>query len=157
MLAQAASLGSLRGALTRSFRQFLTNRRERTSSSNLYQRTTKILRSGSPFVAVGSSTKSGEQLWTVGAEDGSHSEDRSSKSLRELVQVAFELDDAELELIHYRQNSLKSSPILRNPKLRQFHGNSADLITEILIAASLKLPPRKIIKPFGELRAAADP
>jgi hypothetical protein len=116
MLAQASSLGALRGALTRSFRQFLANRRERTSSSNLYQRMTKILRDGSPFVAVGASTRSGEQLWAL--ED--RPVDRTPKSLRALVEAAFELDDETLKMIHYRQNSLKSSPILRNPKLREF-------------------------------------
>jgi hypothetical protein len=116
MLAQPSSLGALRGALTTTIRQFLANSRERTSSTNLYQRTTKILRSGLPFAMVGAATRSGEQLWTI---DGA-STNRSGKSLRELVAAAFELNDETLKVIRYRQNSLKSSPILRNPELRAF-------------------------------------
>ena len=87
MLAQAHSLGSFRGALTRSFRQFLANSRERTSSSNLYQRTTRLLHEEKEeFEPVGVSSRSGEQLWTLAC--GSY--ERSTRSLRALVEAAFE-------------------------------------------------------------------
>ena len=68
MLLRYQSVGALRGALTRSFEQFLTNRRRRTSATNLYQRTTKMLREDSDsFAKLGRADRSHEQLWTLAA------------------------------------------------------------------------------------------
>src|SRR5207247_2118643 len=44
MLAQAATSGSLRGMLSRSFAHFLVNRRKPSAAANLFKRTTKMLR-----------------------------------------------------------------------------------------------------------------
>jgi transposase len=65
MLLSASSLGSFRGALTKSFSQFLRNRRRRTSASNLYTRMQKVLRTDSRFQMVGHSSRAHEQLWTL--------------------------------------------------------------------------------------------
>lgn len=120
LLTRATSMPALRGALTRSFKQFLTNRRRRTSATNLYQRTTKMLRAETEhFAKVGQARRSHEQLWTLRelAEDGLA---RSRLSIPALVAIACELDDDELEVIRYEETRLKSSPILREPKLRAF-------------------------------------
>jgi hypothetical protein len=117
MLARAVSAGSLRGMLTRSFEQFLVNRRPPSAVANLYSRTTKMLRADDAFVAVGDSSASGEQLWTV-AEGGR--EEPATMPLRELVAIAFELDDKALKVVRYKPDSEYESPILRTPKLKEF-------------------------------------
>lgn len=117
MLKSAATVGSLRGMLTRSFGQFLTNRRRRTSATNLFQRTVKALRADSKFSSVGSSRTVGDQLWTLTA--GSSSE-LTTVTLEELVKAAWELDDDALQVVRYGPYSLKSSPILREPSLVHF-------------------------------------
>jgi hypothetical protein len=120
MLAGAPSVAALRGALTRSFEQFLANRRRRTSATNLYQRTTKMLRAESDrFARVGQAARSHEQLWTLKA-DVRATTPPSRMPIPALVAIASELSDDELEVVRYGATSLKSSPILREPKLREF-------------------------------------
>jgi hypothetical protein len=119
LLAGAPSVEGLRRGLTRSFEQFLTNRRRRTSATNLYQRTTKMLRSDDTFAKVGQAARSHEQLWTL-ADLKDTIDGPSTLAVRALVAVAFELDDDQLETVRYGAQSLKSSPILREPKLREF-------------------------------------
>lgn len=119
LLAGAPSVEGFRRGLTRSFEQFLTNRRRRTSATNLYQRTTKILRSDSAFAKVGQASRSHEQLWTL-AELAAAVEGPTRVGIPLLVALAFELDDDQLEVVRYGAQSLKSSPILREPKLREF-------------------------------------
>jgi hypothetical protein len=120
MLTRAPSLAALRGALTRSFEQFLANRRRRTSATNLYQRTTKMLREDSErFAQIGRAARSHEQLWTV-AEQAQTTTAPSRLSVAALVAIAVGLSDDDLEVVRYGPASLKSSPILREPKLREF-------------------------------------
>jgi hypothetical protein len=119
LLAGAPFVEGFRRGLTRSFEQFLTNRRRRTSATNLYQRTTKILRSDSAFAKVGQASRSHEQLWTL-VELAAAVEGPTSVGIAALVDRAFELDDDQLEVVRYGAQSLKSSPILREPKLREF-------------------------------------
>jgi hypothetical protein len=120
MLTRAPSLAALRGALTRSFEQFLANRRRRTSATNLYQRTTKMLREKSErFARIGRAARSHEQLWTV-AEQAETTRAPSRLSVAALVAIAAELSDDDLEVVRYGPASLKSSPILREPKLCEF-------------------------------------
>jgi hypothetical protein len=120
MLTAAPSVAGLRGALTRSFEQFLANRRRRTSATNLYQRTTKILREDSThFARVGQARRSHEQLWTV-SELAGMATGSSRLSIPSLVAIASELSDDDLEVVRYGAMSLKSSPILREAKLREF-------------------------------------
>jgi hypothetical protein len=116
MLARAANLGSFRGMLTRSFEQFLLNRRPPSAVANLYSRTTKMLRDDDAFAEVGKSAASGEQLWTL--KRGS--EQPAASSLRDLVALAFELDDKQLAVVRYKPESDYESPILRKPKLKEF-------------------------------------
>lgn len=105
----------LRAMLTTSFGQFLTNRRPRTSASNLFARTNKMLKA--KFVSVGPTTaRAADSLWTVA--DGV--EEPTGLSIRGLVAIAHELDDQALEVVRYGPHSLKSSPILREPKLEDF-------------------------------------
>jgi hypothetical protein len=119
MLTRAPSLAALRGALTRSFEQFLANRRRRTSAMNLYQRTTKMLREDDErFAKIGRAARSHEQLWTVAEQAETTAPSRLS--VVALVAIAAELSDDDLEVVRYGPASLKSSPILREPKLREF-------------------------------------
>ena len=118
MLLRYQSVGALRGALTRSFEQFLTNRRRRTSATNLYQRTTKMLREDSDsFAKLGRADRSHEQLWTLAAGPAT---EPSRLEAPALVAIASQLSDEELEVVRYGHTSLKSSPILRERKLREF-------------------------------------
>lgn len=119
MLVGAPSVDGLRRALTRSFEQFLANRRRRTSATNLYQRTTKMLRADGAFAKVGQASRSHEQLWTL-AELVTTVLTPTSKPIPRLVASASELDDDQLEVVRYGAQSLKSSPILREVKLREF-------------------------------------
>jgi hypothetical protein len=117
MLGSASSVGSLRSGLTRSFGQFLTNRRRRSSASNLYKRTLALLREDEPFRPVGSAGRPSEQLWTLTAEPAPHP---SALSVSDLAKTSWELSDEALDVVRYGPHSLKSSPILREPKLRTF-------------------------------------
>jgi hypothetical protein len=117
MLGSARSLGSLKAALTTSFGQLLTNRRRRSSATNLYKRTLSLLRSDSQFATVGSARRPNDQLWTLAAEPHS---DPSGLPTEELLKAAWELGDDELGTVRYGPYSLKSSPILRTPQLREF-------------------------------------
>jgi hypothetical protein len=117
MLASAASVTALRAALTRSFGQFLINRRRRTAASNLYKRTLAKLRTDERFLAVSSSARAHEVLWTLAATPVS---EPSSLPLEELIALAFKRSDAELGVVRYGPHSLKSSPILREPQLADF-------------------------------------
>lgn len=119
LLAGAPSVEGLRRGLTRSFEQFLTNRRRRTSATNLYQRTTKMLRADGAFAKVGQASHSHEQLWTL-VELQPTVDAPTMVPVPGLVAIAFELDDDDLEVVRYGAQSLKSSPILREPKLREF-------------------------------------
>ena len=117
LMAGARSVASLRAGLSRSFEQYLTNRRDRSSATNLYQRTVKMLRDDAEFARVGSSPKAHEQLWTLASDPR---EAPSSANLRVRLQVAAELSDEELDVVMYGPFSLKSSPILRRPGLKRF-------------------------------------
>lgn len=118
MLRQAKSLGQLRAALTTSFSQFLVNRRPRSSAANLYKRSNDMLRDKDEiFAKVGSSTRSGSQLWTLVSAPR---EERSQLDADALVAVARQHSDEELAVIRYGEESLKSSPILRAPQLERF-------------------------------------
>jgi hypothetical protein len=118
MLLQANSVGQLRAALTTSFGQFLANRRPRSSAANLYKRTLDLLRKKTDvFEAVGSSSRSGEQLWTLSADPQT---ERAQLDVDQLAALARELGDDELAVVRYGEESLKSSPILRAPALEAF-------------------------------------
>lgn len=117
LLAGARSVAALRSGLTRSFGQYLTNGHERTSVTNLFARTVKMLRSDAAFEPVGTSAKASEQLWAL-AQDPQTGP--SSTDLRTRLRAAAELSDEELNVVKYGPFSLKSSPILREPALKQF-------------------------------------
>jgi hypothetical protein len=118
MLKQASSVGQLRATLTTSFGQFLANRRPRSSAANLYKRTLDLLRKKAEvFQPVGSSSRSGEQLWTLTADPQT---EHVQLGVDQLVAVARELTDDELAVVRYGEESLKSSPILRAPALEAF-------------------------------------
>lgn len=117
IMATAATGASLRGMLTTSLRQFLINRRRRTTTTNLYRRTDAMLRSDPAFVPVGRAPRPSDQAWGLASAPDTG---LSRTSLPGLVAAAAELDDAQLEVVRYGPHSLKSSPILREPKLREF-------------------------------------
>jgi hypothetical protein len=118
MLKQVNSVGQFRAALTTSFRQFLTNRRPRSSAANLYKRTHDMLRKKDDlFAAVGSSSRSGEQLWTLKSD---RQEAPSALDVDQLVRLTREWSDEELQVVRYGDEALKSSPILREAMLERF-------------------------------------
>lgn len=123
MLRTAHSLPALRAALTTSLRQFLANRRRRSSASNLFKRTQQMLEAEDDFLVVGAAVRPAEQQWTTKAARAAAP---CTRSLRERVQVAFELSDEDLEVVRYGAASLKSSPILRAPALRRFVAHLLD-------------------------------
>jgi hypothetical protein len=118
MLGAATTVSKLRAMLTTSFGQFLTNRRQRTSATNLFQRVVRILRGDARFTAVGRSRSSSTQRWVVAgaAADG----DGADQVLDRLLKAAASKSDDELGVIRYGPYSLKSSPIMRNPELADF-------------------------------------
>jgi len=117
MLAGVASIAQLRAALTTSLRQYLTNKRRRSIVSNLYKRVLATLRDDSHFRSVGGASLAAEQRWTLAENE---SGDPSMLALHDLVQIACELSDDELQVVRYGPFSQKLSPILREPKLREF-------------------------------------
>jgi phage FluMu protein gp41 len=117
MLVTAASERALRAALTTSFSQFLINRRRRTSATNLFKRTVKVLVSSELFQLVAGKPPSSATVWTLSRQPSGVSSAVSQKSL---LALAWELSDQELEVVRYGPYSLKSSPILREPALVRF-------------------------------------
>jgi hypothetical protein len=117
MLSSAGSLAQLRSALTTSLRQHLTNKRRRSIASNLYKRVLAVLRDDSRFRSVGGVSLESEQRWALAENDETK---HSMLELRDLVQIACELSDNELQVVRYGPLSQKLSPILREPKLLEF-------------------------------------
>jgi len=117
MLSSAATLQQLRSALTTSLRQHLTNKRRRSIASNLYKRVRAMLRDNSLFRSVSSPLVGAEERWTLA---GHGSSAPSTLSVDELTQIACGLSDNHLEVVRYGPFSQKLSPILRNPRLRDF-------------------------------------
>ncbi len=117
MLSSAGSLAQLRSALTTSLRQHLTNKRRRSIASNLYKRVLAVLRDDSRFRPVGGVSHGSEQRWVLAGKDEIK---QSMLELRDLVQIACELSDDELQVVRYGPLSQKLSPILREPKLLEF-------------------------------------
>lgn len=118
MLAAATTISRLRNMLTTSFGQFLTNRRQRTSATNMFQRTVKILKEDGRFASVRASRSSAHQLWTLSETPA---DDIGNDEVQErLIKAASSKSDDDLGVIHYGPYSLKSSPILRNRALADF-------------------------------------
>jgi hypothetical protein len=118
MIASAPSMGALRAMLTRSFSQHITNRRRRTSATNLFSRTNKILRADDAFVLVGPSRRAGEQAWTLRTTPAANRV--LPDTIDRLIKAASARSDADLGVIRYGPYALKSSPILREAQLRGF-------------------------------------
>jgi len=135
LLAGAASLSALRSGLTRSFSQYLTSRRERTSATNLYARTVKMLRTDATFAPVGISSKPNEQLWTLASDPKTGP---STADLHTRLVAAAALTNDDLNVVRYGATSLKSSPVLREPTLKVF--------LEHLLAQLGALTPADIIE-----------
>jgi len=117
MMASAASLPSLRRALTTSFSQHLINKRRRSSASNLFKRTQAVLETGAEFRKVGVAPRAAQQEWALSSSPNAGA---SPLEMRDLIQIANSMTDDELKVIRYGPESLKSSPILREPQLKDF-------------------------------------
>jgi hypothetical protein len=117
LLNGARSEGALRRGLTTSFGQHLTNHRRRSSVTNLYRRIAAMLRDDDAFHRVGDAGSPSGQPWTLAV---SPAQQVSPLSENELVRLAFQLSDDDLAVIRYGPHSLKESPILRKPALREF-------------------------------------
>ena len=114
MLLASASMAQLRAALTTSLRQHLTNKRRRSITSNLYKRTRATLRAEPIFMSVSSNV---DERWAL-SDAGQPAP--SSRSAQQLVDIACELSDDDLEVVRYGPFSQKLSPILRDPHLIRF-------------------------------------
>jgi len=117
MLSSARNVGQLRAALTTSLGQYLVNKRRRSIASNLYKRVRSMLRDDPTFRAVTPASLGPGQEWTLTERAAT---DPSPLAKRDLLRVASELGDDSLEVIRYGPFSQKLSPILRDPKLREF-------------------------------------
>jgi hypothetical protein len=117
MLLSAPAVAQFRAALTTSLRQYITNKRRRSVASNLYKRVRLLLRSDSRFRSDGAASLGSEQRWTLVANKSSSP---SSLPLGDLVEIASELTDDQLQVVRYGPFSQKLSPILREPKLLDF-------------------------------------
>jgi hypothetical protein len=117
LLSSSATVQHLRAALTTSLRQHLTNKRRRSIVGNLYKRVRTMLRNDSAFRSVNSASAGPEERWMLVSVDFKLP---SSFSVAELAQIACELNDDDLEVVRYGPFSQKLSPILRDPKLREF-------------------------------------
>jgi hypothetical protein len=117
MLSSAATLKQLRAALTTSLSQHLTNKRRRSIAANLYKRVRSMMLEDGAFRPVGSASLGAGQGWTLPEHASS---DPSPLSIRELLRIASDLSDDDLEVVRYGPFSQKLSPILRGPKLREF-------------------------------------
>jgi hypothetical protein len=135
MLGTATTIARLRGMLTTSFGQFLVNRRKRTSATNLFQRIVRMLREDPRFEAVGTSRSSATQRWTLAASPTERAADE--QVLEGLLKAAASKSNDELGVVHYGPYSLKSSPILRNPNLRDFLAFLLEQAESSLSAAEL--------------------
>lgn len=117
MLSSATTLKQFRAALTTSLRQYLTNRRRRSVASNLYKRVRAMLRDDTAFQPVGPASLGADQRWMLTEHPYA---EPSPLSRRELLEVASELSDDDLAVVRYGPFSQKLSPIIREPKLREF-------------------------------------
>lgn len=118
MLVEAGSLRSLKGILSCSLKQYMINESGKGSAFRLVQRTKKLLYAkDGPFRSQPSPpTRKSRDLWFVGeAVVGP-----SCLNLSALVQIAHELDDDDLRVVHYAPDAQKASPILRKPQLLRF-------------------------------------
>jgi hypothetical protein len=118
IMASARTVGGLRALLTRSFGQHLANRRRRTSATNLFTRTVRLLRTDDNFVRTASAAAVGDEGWALRGQE--QSVPATSESVAALVKAAGMRSDADLGVVKYGPYSLKSSPILREPQLREF-------------------------------------
>ena len=119
---RAAGVGAIRrgvaSAATRSFGQHLTNRRRRTSATNLFARMVTMLRTDGTFRNVIAPGPVGDHGWTPTATPMTSPASPGTVGL--LVKAAGKRSDADLGVVRYGPYSLKSSPILREPQLRAF-------------------------------------
>jgi hypothetical protein len=118
MLMSAASIGQFRAALTTSLRQHLGNKRRRSIASNLYRRVRSMMQKDhSTFRHTSPSSLGAQQHWTLVGRDV---DVPSTVSVGDLAGFACTLSDDQLDVVRYGPFSQKLSPILRDPKLREF-------------------------------------
>jgi hypothetical protein len=115
LLSSSSTPQQLRAALTTSLRQHLTNKRRRSIAANLFKRVRTMLRNESAFRLSGS--VGSEERWIL-ANDVAQVSPSTSQS--DLLEIANELTDDDLEVVRYGPFAQKLSPILRDPKLREF-------------------------------------
>jgi hypothetical protein len=118
LLTSARSVGALRALLTRSLAQHLTNRRRRTSATNLFTRMLATLRTDAAIHNVTAIGTVAEHGWTTA--QASATSPAPPGTVTALVKAAGSRSDADLGVVRYGPYSLKSSPVLRGPALRSF-------------------------------------
>jgi hypothetical protein len=118
LVTAARSLDALRALLTRSFGQHLINRRRRTSATNVFSRMLRMLRNDAEFVSVGPASPVSDQVWARASVPAP--ERALPGTVDQLIKAASARTDADLGVVRYGPYSLKSSPVLREPQLREF-------------------------------------
>jgi hypothetical protein len=141
LLDRARSPAAFRRLAERSLRQWLLNTRERTQAQNLYGRIAALLKEDDAFVCVRGAERPANRWWAVLAYAQS---DCYAGTEHQLLRLAHSL--GEFELIHYRADSQKHSPLLSHDELLRF-------VTGLLDAArapvSLELIARTLTQRFG--------
>jgi hypothetical protein len=115
ILDAARTAKAFRALAQRSLRQFVLNRRERTQSQNLYERSRDLLGADDRFVVVQDAARPQDILWGLAADPPRAA---FSGGDHELGGIAYSLGD--FELIHYKSSAAKLSPLLSGSELTRF-------------------------------------
>jgi hypothetical protein len=116
-LIRCKTLPGLRSYLAKALENFCRNRLAKGEASRLFKRTKDVLRSDPTFLALGHQKSAAAQRWTLRDRPAS---EVSHKTPVELLAIAHQLTDDDLEVVWYGPESAKSSPVLRDPALRRF-------------------------------------
>jgi hypothetical protein len=136
--------GSFRRLAERSLRQYLLDARTRSQSQNLYQRAAEILESDAEFHRFREATKRQDVGWGLAAWQQSPPASRCAefaRDERQLLAHAWSLGD--FEIIRYKADARKLSPLLSTSELKRFIGGlfeaSNALLTLSRIMRALEL------------------
>lgn len=111
----AANPKSFRVLAERSLRQFVLNRRQRSQSQNLYERTMRLLKDDQSFEIAHPAERPQDVVWALRDQPPRAAFDGSE---RELLAFAYSL--GEFELIHYKASAEKLAPLLATEELTRF-------------------------------------
>jgi DNA-binding CsgD family transcriptional regulator len=111
----AANPKGFRVLAERSLRQFVLNRRQRSQSQNLYERTMRLLKEDQRFEIAHAAERPQDIVWVIRDQPPRAA---FGGSERELLAFAYSL--GEFELIHYKVSAEKLAPLLAAEELARF-------------------------------------